>query len=135
MTVSQTQGFNPAPILLGSTRNKSAGWSKGHPTTKKAMYAYAQKTVKGIVKEWPHRLLGSSRGADRGDLTDLLGKNRIDRRDGGSVVPQSSISDHVCGRYPQYVGQFGCSIPCQYKVREYLLGYSALDCLDLGVQA
>ena len=135
MTVSQTQGFNPAPILAGSTRNKSAGWSKGHPTTTKAMLHYNQNAVKGIVKEWPHRLLGSSRGADPDDLTDLLGNHQTARRDRGSVGPQSGISDHVCGRYTHYVGQFGGSTPCQYKVRENPLGYSTLDCLDLGAVA
>lgn len=135
MTVSLTHTFNPAPILVGSRRNKSAGWSKGHPTTTKAMLHYNQNAVKGIVKEWPHRLLGSSRGADPDDLTDLLGNHQIARRDRGSVGPQSAISDHVCGRYTQYVGLFGGSASCQYKVREYLLGYPALDCLDLGVVA
>lgn len=135
MTVSSTHTFNPAPILLGSRRNKSAGWSKGHPTQTKAMYAYAQKTVKGIVKEWPHRLLGSSRNADRGGISDLLGNGRIARRSGGGVGPLLGISDHVCGRYTHYVGQFGGSTSCQYKVRENLLGYSTLDCLDLGVNA
>jgi len=133
MTVSPTHTFNPAPILVGSRRNKSAGWSKGHPTIKKAMYAYAQKTVKGIVKEWPHRLLGSPRGADRGDLTDLLGTGRIARRDGGGFGPLLGIRSLVCSHYTHYVSHFGSSTSCQYKVRENLLGYSTLDCLNLEV--
>ena len=135
MIARATHSFNPAPILVGSTRNKSAGWSKGHPTTTKAMLHYNQNAVKGIVNERPHRLLGFSAGADRDDLPDLLGHTQIARRDGCGVGPQNRISDHVYDAYSQHVGVFGSASDSQDKLTNYLLAYLPLGCLDRGVSA
>ena len=99
------------------------------------MYTYTQKTVKGIGNERPRSLLGTSRDAERGDLTDLLGKHRIARHDRGRVGLQLSISDHVSGRYTHYVGGFGLRIASQDKADQYLLVYSPLASLNYGVGA
>jgi len=135
MTVSLAPTFNPAPVLLGSRRNKSAGWSKGHPTTKKTMLAYTENAVKGIVKRRPRRLLGLTRNADRDDLAALLEYTPIARRGRGSVGSQSSIKSHVCGRYTHYVGGFSLRPASQDKRGKYLLVYSPLASLNYGVGA
>jgi len=135
MTVSLAPTFNPAPVLLGSRRNKSAGWSKGHPTTKKTMLGYTENAVKGIDKRRPHRLLGFTRDADRDDLAALLEYTPIPRRGGGSVSPQCWISDYVCGPYTHYVGGFDLRPTSQDKTDKYLLVYSPLASLNYGVGA
>ena len=97
------------------------------------MLRYDQNAVKGIAKEWPHRLLGFSAGADRGGLPDLLGHTQIARRVGCGVGPQLSISDHVYGTYSQHVGEINSSADSQDKVVSHLLAYLPLGCLDQEV--
>lgn len=135
MNMTPTHSFNPAPILAGSTRIKSAGWPLLHPTTTKTMFEYTQKTVKGIVMSHARRLLESSRDVDRVDLADLLEYILIAGREGGAFGLQSLISDHVCGRYPHIVGECWCYRGSQDKVNYDLAGYLSAACSDLGVTA
>lgn len=135
MNMAATHSFNPASILAGSTRIKSAGWSKGHPTTTNTMFEYTQKAVKSIVRSHARRLLESSRGAESVDLADLLEYAPIARRDGGGVGPQSSISDLVYRLYTHIVGGFGLTRDSQDKQRSLLAGYWSAGCSNWEVFA